>query len=153
MHRRNRTAFRNAGLSGRLSLRALIIRLPAAMSFAHDGTRPHRSRSSPRTFPALRTTAADCVGAILYRGTRPDKSGRPNISARSSAGKCNVNLPHMRLTASFYRNQTARFSRSMVGVVLGESGSVSGQQKYLNLIFSSNCWTNKIIMGFINENP
>ena len=119
MHRRNRTAFRNAGLSGRLSLQALIIRLPAEMFFAHDGTRPQRSRSRLRALPVLRTTTVACVGAILYRGTRPGNSGRPNISARSSAGKCNVNLPHIRLWASFYRNPKARFSTGVFSVVSG----------------------------------
>jgi len=30
----------------------------------------------------LTLTAAGCVGAMLYRGTRLGKSGRPNIPAR-----------------------------------------------------------------------
>jgi hypothetical protein len=45
----------------------------------------------------LRTTAAAWVGAMLYQGTRPGKSFRPNIPARSSTGSCFAELDRIPL--------------------------------------------------------
>ncbi len=88
----NRMAFRNDGLSGRVSLRAFIIRLPIEMSFAHEGTSPQRRRSSFRVNPDSRR--------LCRRNVVPgNKTGQIRQTEypgqRSSTGKCNVNLPHM----------------------------------------------------------
>jgi len=68
MQRRRRNASRKADLVATLSPRALIIFVPEARSFDHDGTRPQRRIATSR-FPALsvRITGASCVGAMLKR--------------------------------------------------------------------------------------
>jgi hypothetical protein len=68
MQRRRRKASRKAGLVATLSARALIIFVPAARSFDHEGTRPQRRIAISRfPAPSLRTTGASCVGAMLNR--------------------------------------------------------------------------------------
>ncbi len=78
----------NARLVATVSDRALIIRAPCRGSLAQGGSSPHRARFSTRS-PRLRdtrTTGAEVVGAMLYRGVHPGVSSAASKSWLSSAG-------------------------------------------------------------------
>src|SRR5215470_18734022 len=76
---------RNAGVVVTVSDRALSVRFPMLMSFAQEGTNPHRMVVKWRTFLpcSLRTISTGCVGAMLYRGCASISSAAaPKRSAR-----------------------------------------------------------------------
>src|SRR5690606_24465185 len=62
---------RNELCSRTVSARALIIRAPMDMSFAQNGTSPHRARTRDGT-GVLSTARMFWAGALLYLGRNPD---------------------------------------------------------------------------------
>ena len=77
------TAFRKAGFSNTLSLRALIILAPMPGSFAHEGTRPQRATCSCRTASSSisrsSTIGTSSVGATFHDGGTHDLFLEPGV--------------------------------------------------------------------------
>src|SRR5690242_14567336 len=88
---------RNAGFSGAVSDRALIMRSPMAGSLAHEGTRPQRARATVLG-PASseRTMGTSWVGETLKRGESSGNSSTPKRGPRRfGATLVRVYRPHM----------------------------------------------------------
>ena len=92
MQRLRLYAARNEGFVATVSARALMRLEPIFLSFAHDGTKPHRT-SLNVSGDSSSTTGTRCVGAMLNRGRNfPPRRTLFNSAKRSALES--RNRPH-----------------------------------------------------------